>query len=750
MVIRILLVLLALMICTGPVSAFGDSVQRYDVDYTDIWDETDSAEFYQSYANGPGWSYSDFSIENRPVSYSSSNAMKFYVSAQGRYEHYSGTATVTITSKDLVNSDYLSLTVYDASVSDGTLKVYYYNESMDLMATTNLGVVTKSVGSPDRYELVRSGSNIELYKNGVYVSVSALSGYDDVYIRIQAYAHGSETGSVLRSLTAYIDDISTSSILGMNLDWTQSSTYIDTSYGVQSMGSFPSADYSVQTSRITSGAVINTTELGTGASGDPVGFIRWNRNNIFGNNFGLYQSRILRDGNVLASTKFSIFDSTVAGSVSWIDDSYATGATAGINYDLVSPDFSSYYYYLHVINSGGTGFSQNLITTSGTELVTLTGYPVGDCYTVLSRTSISTGVSSDIAYGLMTVTAAGAGPVDSISIPYTEYERGDTVDVTFSHEESGYIVIHDVRSSGNYYVSDGFIGSGSNMSYSFIIDDLDQFGFYYVVLKNSDHDIKDNTGYTLVETTSPYNNSISVDAAEYYYDGIVNVTYSHSQGGCIAVQHVQSNDVYHMSNSFDGDGNNETWLFNIAGTDPLGLYNVLLLSDDDFVKSSTSYTVTPAAMSSTWLNVIEESVVLYEDVHIAYKAVNSSMLTITDPNGYEVYNQSVQSSVIRYVYHTVMNGTGTYNVELDGDTLESDSFFVYLIDDPDVYPPDIDYDPDDGVIDEDVLDPDETMTEYYNEKFRDFAPTIWGFFMLMCLLFLMSILTSFGSGGKRR
>jgi hypothetical protein len=735
---KIFLVLLALMICICPVSALEDSVQRYDVDINDIWDV--------SAVHTGGTGSASVSIVNNPVLYPTANSIRLY--AHGDSYSYK-TSLASIKTLNYFNSNYFAFTVNAGSVelADGYFNLYFYNTTDVSIGTFALGSHVNSYHDNDRYEFITSGSTVNLYINGVYQSNIILSqSSSNYYVKLQAYI----SGTFQELVTVTIDDFSTSSILGMNQDWTQANTNIDTSYGIQSMGSFPSADYSVQTSRITSGAVINTTELGTGASGDPVGFIRWNRNNIFGNNFGLYQSRILRDGNVLASTKFSIFDSTVAGSVSWIDDSYATGATAGINYDLVSPEFSSYYYYLHVINSGGTGFSQNLITTSDTELVTLTDYLVGDCYAVLSRTSKSTGISSDIAYGLMTVTAAGAGPVDSISIPYTEYERGDTVDVTFSHEESGYIVIHDVRSSGNYYVSDGFIGSGSNMSYSFIIDDLDPFGFYYVVLKNSDNDIKDNTGYTLVETTSPYNNSISVDAAEYYYDGIVNVTYSHSQGGCIAVQHVQSNDVYHMSNSFDGDGDNETWLFNIAGTDPLGLYNVLLLSDDDFVKSSTSYTVTPAAMSSTWLNVIEESVVLYEDVHIAYKAVNSSVLTITDPNGYEVYNQSVQSSVIRYVYHTVMNGTGTYNVELDGDTLESDSFFVYLIDDPDVYPPDIDYDPDDGVIDEDILDPDETMTEYYNEKFRDFAPTIWGFFILMCLLFLMSILTSFGSGGKRR
>ena len=60
-----------------------------------------------------------------------------------------------------------------------------------------------------------------------------------------------------------------------------------------------------------------------------------------------------------------------------------------------------------------------------------------------------------------------------------------------------------------------------------------------------------------------------------------------------------------------------------------------------------------------------------------------------------------------------------------------------------------DDDTEDDVL-EDALEEDESMTEYFDEKFRGFAPTIWGLFMCMCVLFFMSILTSFNSGGKRR
>ena len=741
----LIFVLLALMICAGPVSAFGDTVQRYDVDFEEVWD-------FDSYTDSRGTM--TVTEENRPVGYPSSTALRILSSSTSSSSTSTvGTAYGSIKSLELIDSSYFKFTVHDAVVSStffGTNQfyVYYYNETGTLLSTIDLlSSIPSSVGSSDLYEFVRSGGSILTYKNGNYLFSDTLLTDEDVYIKIYAYSYCMWTSSSTASVSVYLDDFSTSSILGMNQDWTQASTNIDTSYGIQTMESFPLADYSVQTSRLATGSIINTTQLGTGASGDPAGFVRWNRNNIFGANFGLYQSRLLRDGDVLTSTKFSIFDTTVSGSVSWIDDSYPTGANGAVNYNLGSPDFSSYYYYLNVINSGGTGFSQNLISATGVESVDLSGYPMGDCYAVLSRTSKSTGDSTDIAYGVMSVTAEGPTPVPYISIPYSEYERGDTVDVIYSHEESGYIVIHDAGSSGNYYVSNAFVGSGSNMTYSFEIDTVDPFGFYYVVLKNSAGEVIDNTGYSLVQSTSPYNNSISVDAAEYYYDGIVNVTYSHSQSGSIKVQHVQSNKVYHVSNSFDGDGGNETWLFNIAGTDPLGLYNVLLLSDEGWVKGTASYTVTPAAMSSTWLNVIEDNVELHEDANIAYKAVNSSVLTITGPNGSVVYSQTVQSDVIKYLAYTTIDGVGTqdvdaygvgtYSVELIGDTTETDSFLVYLIEVPIV-------EIDTGDSPEDVMGEDETMTEYFDEKFRDFAPSAWAIFQLSIILWFMSIVVSFG------
>jgi hypothetical protein len=79
----------------------------------------------------------------------------------------------------------------------------------------------------------------------------------------------------------------------------------------------------------------------------------------------------------------------------------------------------------------------------------------------------------------------------------------------------------------------------------------------------------------------------------------------------------------------------------------------------------------------------------------------------------------------------------------------TDSIIVYWAADPDDVPDDDDDVIEDDVI-EDVLEDDETMTEYFDGKFREFAPTAWGIFLLSIILWLMAILTSFGGSSKRR
>lgn len=445
MKIRVLFgVFVLLLVGVSCAYGFEDTVQRYVVDFEEVWEEYDTAEFYQGYANGAGWSYSDFTVVNRPVAYPSSQAFKFYVDAQGRYTHYSGTAITRITNYVLVDNSYVALSVHESSVQGGTLKIYYYNSVMAQVAVTNLGLTTKSAGSTDRYELVKSGSSINLYKNGVYVSTSVLSSDVPVYIRIEAYAHGSSTGSQRQYLTTYIDDISTSSIIGMDEEWTEAPTYIDTSYGIQSYISFPSSTFTITSSRVGSGIVTNTTTLNIQAN-----FVRWNRTEIYGNDWGLYHVQLLRDSTKLAETTFTYFDSTISGSVAFDQDSYSQGQTANIDYTITSADFASYTYYLKTMNVLGTvEDTYTLTAASGTKSPTLEDYDSGVYYAILSRTSKSSGTNEEFAYDYASVTetvyvngnvtdAVSGTKMHNVSI---EYLQGSTYYNTTSELDGTYNV----------------------------------------------------------------------------------------------------------------------------------------------------------------------------------------------------------------------------------------------------------------------------------------------------------------------
>lgn len=238
--------------------------------------------------------------------------------------------------------------------------------------------------------------------------------------------------------------------------------------------------------------------------------------------------------------------------------------------------------------------------------------------------------------------------------------------------------------------------------------------------------------------------NITTELDEYSPGDTVNVTYTTDQKGTIQVVKTISGDIYH-SIGFVSGATNATWDFYIAGNEPYGFYDVHLLDSSNSILDTVRYSLLPTTSS---LDILQSSVDLHETFVVFAQTVNESILSIEDPDGVEVWNESIGALMYDYIYYTPTIKTGIYTAYLYDDSTLNDTVMVYLADPPIIYDP-LDPETNGSIVIEDVLDPDESMTEYYNEKFRDFAPTIWGFFMLMCLLFLMSILTSFNSGGKR-
>ena len=246
------------------------------------------------------------------------------------------------------------------------------------------------------------------------------------------------------------------------------------------------------------------------------------------------------------------------------------------------------------------------------------------------------------------------------------------------------------------------------------------------------------------EDEDDFEYNITTELDEYSPGDTVNVTYTTDQKGTIQVVKTISGDIYH-SIGFVSGVTNATWNFYIAENEPYGFYDVYLLDSSNSILDSVRYSLLPTTSS---LDILQSSVDLHETFVVFAQTVNESILSIEDPDGVEVWNESIGALMYDYIYYTPTIKTGVYTAYLYDDTTLNDTVMVYSADPPIIDDP-LDPETNGSIVVEDVLEDDETMTEYYNEKFRDFAPTIWGFFILMCLLFLMSILTSFNSGGKR-
>ncbi|MFA5248744.1 MAG: carboxypeptidase regulatory-like domain-containing protein [Patescibacteria group bacterium] len=526
---------------------FEDTVQRYPTGLSDVWTTTLSRSVFPD--------QSAATVVNIPVSYPSSNSIRL-VSYTYDAETY-----VLIENNELISSDYLAFTLRPTTTTSagicGDFHIRYYNSVGSLVHTAHIdddwdgsGSYALTYDNNDRFEIIRSGGTLSLYINGVFQKTMGNLMTDEVYIGIY---NGYPDINAWGGKTMYIDDVSTSSIVGMNEEWTEAPTYIDTSYGVQSMFSFPTAVYTLETKLMSTGAVINTTILPSSqGSGDkPAGFVRWNRSNIFGTNWGLYTVSLQRDGTQLASTYFTYFDSTVSGSVTFDQDSYSQGQTANIGYTISSADFSTYTYYLKTMDVYGTEQdSYTLTTATGTKSPELTDYESGIYYAILSRTNKATGVNQEFAYDYASVTetvvingdaydALNGTLMHNVSIQFDQSG-------TYYNTTSGY----NVSDNGNYsveglstgistaitanktYVNDSVYNNSSYALETFSFTPLaaDIYDIDLVLFPGNMTDYWDNTTLYGLVTDSIYNQPIEGATVNIFNDTWSNSTTTSSTG----------------------------------------------------------------------------------------------------------------------------------------------------------------------------------------------------------------------------
>jgi len=410
--IKLSLFLIVLGLFVMPTSAFDDDVQRYDTDYEEVW---------TVYGDYSGNSVYTNEVVNYPTEYPTARAIKLYAKNNGV-----GSSHTYIESLDNLSNDYIAFTMLDIYENAGSVNLLYY---------TSINGTVMTMALPDtsgRYELVENAGFVSLYIDGVYIKNEAIS--EDYLVKIKLYCGASTSGAAPYMI---LDDFSTSSIIGMNEVWTQANTNIDTSYGIQSQSSFPTDEYTLKVVRPSTSTTINTTSLGTGTTGNESGFVRWNRTNIFGSNFGLYQALLYRESNLLDSTIFSIFDTTIQGEVDWQYDLYTIADSPAIQYTVTNGDFSVYSYSLRIVDSNAQLKDSFVISqTTGYKYPNIASYTTGGYFAILSRTHKTTGAIDDFAYDTVIITAEGYTPSSYINFFADQYTLGDTATYNWNWNEN--------------------------------------------------------------------------------------------------------------------------------------------------------------------------------------------------------------------------------------------------------------------------------------------------------------------------
>jgi hypothetical protein len=424
--------------------------------------------------------------------------------------------------------------------------------------------------------------------------------------------------------------------------------------------------------------------------------------------------------------------------VSWDKDPYYTGETATIETRCYDFDDTTYSYYLDLYNTNDY----------------LTTYEITDEVQSFDYVFPLDWVDTSLLAKLVRVTDPYAADEIQLAYDISHFETLD-LDTTVSFNKSSYNPSEALKVtwSGAANGSSVWLRAGndgevieSNVAYSgsftFNVPANTTETYYIVdVITGGYSQVQASCGISSVPDFF-FNYSVDVDQDEYYHGDWVTVTYSTDSPAVIKVFDDTNADIWHYLD-VPAAVTNETWIYYIGDTDPFGSYSVLFGNNDFLV--SDYYSV---VSSTSFVQVVPESMYMYETMTIWYVTNGSSTLSITDWWDSILFNQTVNSSSLESISY-VPTASGELTITLSDVPVDAtDSIIVYWAADPDDVPDD-DVPDDDDVV-EDVLEDDESMTDYFEGKFREFAPTAWGIFLLSVILWLMAILVSFGGSGKRR
>ena len=372
--------------------AFEDTVQRYPTgEICDLWDITIET---QSNADG------EVTKVIAPSEYPDSYAIKLHAWAEG---YPNCKAWVSIRNIEPASTNYWSFVVrgmdqwaieYDHSDVD----VSFYNSSGALIKEITLENYVKSYHDNNLYEFYRTGSDLKFYIDNELKNTYIEFDEMPAYIKFEVYIPCDNSNNYVWLI---IDDIATFPCIGLNSQYTTAYEWINASYTTSFMSSYSDKTYKMNLKYISTGEIKNQTTL---SHDNPAGFVCWNRSEVFGYDYGLYEAYITRDEETRATQWFYYLDSDSFGSINFSKDVYAISETGYISYTLYSPDFTTYTYRIRLTDIYGTEKEEwALSDETGIVEFDTTNYDSGHYFAELQRITKATGDTSICSFDDMHV-----------------------------------------------------------------------------------------------------------------------------------------------------------------------------------------------------------------------------------------------------------------------------------------------------------------------------------------------------------
>lgn len=276
-----------LLLLASEAAGFEDTCERYpNGTYTDYWvfdnDGSPNANCHVTYDNS--WSTTVLRLDC--------------------YTYYDNDRYINLkTAGYIENPTYFSFVTRNVSTAK-KITVEYRN------ATTNAVVasgVIPQIKSNTKYECVWGASDLKVYENGTLISTSSVSLQPNMLIDIMAHVGGGYYGVDTQDITLDIDDITTSSTIGIPEVITEANTYLPFTWSAEYMRSY-STPYTItlySLSNPTNAGKIKAWNISSDADSSDKGYINESRNSLLGDsNFGLYLLEMTRGNDVLTDQYF--------------------------------------------------------------------------------------------------------------------------------------------------------------------------------------------------------------------------------------------------------------------------------------------------------------------------------------------------------------------------------------------------------------------------------------------------------------